>query len=514
MGETTQDGDGRGVTGRGSTILAAWGLALAAAAVRLAFAAHLPVFPDEAYYWVWSRHPAPAYFDHPPAIAFLIGGGTALLGDGSLGIRLLPVLAGLVAAGGAIATARHLGGAAAALWTSAILTCMPLAAAGLILATPDAPLLAALALACYALVRAVGAGAGGRAALLWWLAAGGALGAAFLSKYTAILLPMGVLLALLLHDRLRPHLRTAGPWAASALALLLFLPVVAWNARHGWVSFAFQLRHGLASGGGSALVREGSLVGGQLALASPILFVLMVAAVAGALRRRLADPARYLLAVTAAVFLGFFAWSALERPVEPNWPAPFYIPASVLLALAAADGRWRRWLGTGLALGAAAVAVLYVHAIHPLVALRGDRDPVSRAFGWSQLAGGVALERSAAPAPPGRVWIATRRYQDAAEITLHLRDHPDVLSLNEGGRPNQYDLWPGLEKRVRPGDALVLVSDCAPSWAPRVPGFAATPVDGPDTLVMEGRADSLRARCLVRLRADAIPRVPEQATTS
>ena len=335
------------MTGRGRTILAAWGLALAAAAVRLAFAAHLPVFPDEAYYWVWSRHPAPAYFDHPPAIAFLIGGGTALLGDGSLGIRLLPVLAGLVAAAGAIATARHLGGAAAALWTSAILACMPLAAAGLVLATPDAPLLAALALACYALVRAVGAGAGERAALLWWLAAGVALGAAFLSKYTAVLLPVGVLLALLLHDRLRPHLRTAGPWAASALALLLFLPVVAWNARHGWVSFAFQLRHGLASGGGSALVREGRLVGGQLALASPILFGLLVVAVAGALRRRLAEPAPYLLAVTAAVFLGFFAWSALERPVEANWPAPFYLPASVLLALAAADGRWRRSLRRG-----------------------------------------------------------------------------------------------------------------------------------------------------------------------
>ena len=67
------------------------------AAVRLALAAWLPLFPDETYYWEWSRHLAPGYFDHPPAIAWVIRGGTVLLGDTPLGVRLFPVLAGFVA---------------------------------------------------------------------------------------------------------------------------------------------------------------------------------------------------------------------------------------------------------------------------------------------------------------------------------------------------------------------------------------------------------------------------------
>jgi len=42
---------------------------LLALGVRLIIAALVPLHPDEAYYWEWSRHLAAGYFDHPPAIA-------------------------------------------------------------------------------------------------------------------------------------------------------------------------------------------------------------------------------------------------------------------------------------------------------------------------------------------------------------------------------------------------------------------------------------------------------------
>src|SRR6185295_16168384 len=70
---------------------------LLALVVRLVVAALVPLHPDEAYYWEWSRHLAAGYFDHPPAIAWFIRGGTLLLGDTPLGVRLFPVLAGFVA---------------------------------------------------------------------------------------------------------------------------------------------------------------------------------------------------------------------------------------------------------------------------------------------------------------------------------------------------------------------------------------------------------------------------------
>ena len=59
-------------------------------------AAATPLAPDEAYYWVWSRALAPGYLDHPPMVAGWIWLGTALLGDGALGVRLLGPLSGLL----------------------------------------------------------------------------------------------------------------------------------------------------------------------------------------------------------------------------------------------------------------------------------------------------------------------------------------------------------------------------------------------------------------------------------
>src|SRR2546426_835356 len=49
--------------------LAATGVALA---FRVWYASFRPLLPDEAYYWVWTRHLAAGYFDHPPMVAYLI----------------------------------------------------------------------------------------------------------------------------------------------------------------------------------------------------------------------------------------------------------------------------------------------------------------------------------------------------------------------------------------------------------------------------------------------------------
>ena len=65
-------------------------------ALRLVVAAWMPLLPDEAYYWVWSRALAPGYFDHPPMVALWIAAGTALAGEGALGVRLLAPSAALL----------------------------------------------------------------------------------------------------------------------------------------------------------------------------------------------------------------------------------------------------------------------------------------------------------------------------------------------------------------------------------------------------------------------------------
>src|SRR5258708_21228796 len=50
------------------------------------------LFFDGGFFLVWAKNLASGYYDHPPSIAFLIRGGTALFGDTSMGLRFLPWL--------------------------------------------------------------------------------------------------------------------------------------------------------------------------------------------------------------------------------------------------------------------------------------------------------------------------------------------------------------------------------------------------------------------------------------
>ena len=106
--------------------------------IRLIIATLTPLFPDETYYWAWSRRLASGYFDHPPAIAWLIHAGTLIDRDTALGVRVGAVLVGGIATLFLCAAARRLAGNRAALLTAVAFAVMPLSAAGLILATPDA----------------------------------------------------------------------------------------------------------------------------------------------------------------------------------------------------------------------------------------------------------------------------------------------------------------------------------------------------------------------------------------
>lgn len=447
------------------------GLILVASVVRIALAASIPLFPDETYYWDWSRNLAAGYFDHPPAIALLIRAGTTLLGTTALGVRLGAILAGAVASLAIVVTSWRLGSDATSptstnapavlddpgVRAALLMLLIPGALVGFVLATPDAPLLAAIALTLAALERAIACPPRSTATLGWWAAAGVALGIAFCSKYTSVLVPFGVFVALLSRRDLRVRLAEPGPYVAAVIALVILTPTLMWNAAHGWISFAFQLHHGLGHTHGSALGRELTMIAGQLGLISPIVAVLAAVAVASALRN-MSDPRRFLLAVTATTILAFFAVSALRRPVEANWPIPALVAALPLLATTRLTVSGRRWLIAGMALGAVCILVVAAQATTRLIRVSPRRDPISKAFGWSGLARSVQNAESLAHGCSA-VWIAADRYQDASELAYNMPDTPRVFSLNLGGRPNQYDLWTSLYSVASPTDCALVVVD-------------------------------------------------------
>src|SRR5204863_1253564 len=104
-------------------------------------------------------------------------------------------------------------------------------------ALPDGPLLFFWLLTLDRLAAALDAPDG---AVRPWLWVGLAWGGALLSKYHAVFLPAGVLLYMAVEPPARRWLRRPGPYLAATIGLLVFSPVIAWNAAHGWASFVFQ----------------------------------------------------------------------------------------------------------------------------------------------------------------------------------------------------------------------------------------------------------------------------------
>ncbi len=437
--------------------------------MRLAVAALTPLAPDEAYYWVWSKALAAGYFDHPPMVALWIWAGTALAGDGPFGVRLLSPFA---AALGSVllwhAANDLLPGRRAGLVAAGLLNATLLFGVGAATMTPDTPLLLFWTATLWALARVY---ATGRAD--WWLAAGAAAGLALDSKYTAVLLAPAVLLWLVAAPSLRVWLRRPWPWLAGVLALLLFAPVVQWNAAHGWASFAKQGGRTAAWDMSRALQFVAELFGGQIGLATPLLALLLGAGIVLAARRGWRrDPAWTLLALLTVLPGVVFLQHALGDRVQANWPAVMYPAAAI--AIAGLNPGWSRLHWPAAALGLAITALAYGQGIGFAIPLPVRLDPITqRLGGWDSLAGQVAAAARAQKAE----YVVVENYGDAAEMARLLP--PGLRLLAVDWRWEHFDLQdamliiagnPGLLLRRARGDEPPNLADW--SIADRLPDLA------------------------------------------
>ena len=430
---------------------AACGLA-ALTLIRLFVASIAPLAPDEAYYWVWSRALASGYVDHPPMVALWIRAGTTIAGASVLGVRLLGPFAAAIGSLLIYDTAELLfPGRSAGLIAAALLNATLVLGVGALIMTPDTPLLLFWTATLWAGARLA---SGGTPA--WWLAAGVFSGLALASKYTGAFLPIGLgLFAAIAKPR---ALRRPEPCLGALIAGVLFLPVVLWNAQHDWAGF-------LRQGGRVADWRPeravqflAELIGGQIGLATPGVFVLLMAGIVEATRKtmRTRDPAWTLLAALSVPPILVFVQHAVGDRVEGNWPAIVYPAAAVATAGLAAPG-WRRWTRPSCVLGFTIAAALYAHVMTGWPALSGGHDPVARQlFAWD----GLAVRADSVLQTAHADFIAAEPYGVAAELAWALPARVDVIGtgfhwdLTTLPRAETGDRFGVLIRPERYGDAL------------------------------------------------------------
>jgi len=185
---------------------------------------------DEAYQWVWSKHPALSYYSKPPAIAFIQLASTSIFGDTEFGVRFFsPLFAAITSLLLLRFLAREIG-ARPSFWLLLVATATPLLGLGTILMTVDPPLVLCWTWAMVAGWRA--AQPDGK--IRDWLIVGLAMGLGFLCKYTAVMQIFCWAGLFALAPATRIHLRKPGPWLALLVVSIMTLPVVIWNSQRGW----------------------------------------------------------------------------------------------------------------------------------------------------------------------------------------------------------------------------------------------------------------------------------------
>ena len=370
---------------------------LALVAMRLVAAAFTPITFDEAYYWMWSKHLAGGYYDHPPMVAVVIRLGTIVAGDTELGVRLVSILLALPMSWAVYqATLILFGDKRVASAATLLLNVTLMAAVGTMIVTPDAPLLVASSLLLFALAKVLQTGRGA-----WWLAVGAAAGCAMLSKYTALFFGPAILIWLVAVPRLRHWLISPWLYLGGLVALLLFAPVIMWNANHGWASFIKQMGRARVEDFRPVFIAE--LIPTQIAFATPLVWILGAMGLYALLRRRVGTlPARVLVNTMFWTIVAYFVWHSLHARVEANWFAPIYPAFAVAAAVAAHLVQWaprqqravdfcRRW---AVPSGVVMFVLLVVQAnTGALSGYRRDATVRSVGVGWRETAAAIEAAR-------------------------------------------------------------------------------------------------------------------------
>ncbi|HXD51027.1 MAG TPA: glycosyltransferase family 39 protein, partial [Burkholderiales bacterium] len=285
---------------------------------------------DEAYQWLWSKHLAFSYFSKPPLIAWTQWLGTHLCGDTALGVRFF---APLLAAGGSVLVlrffAKHVS-SRAGFWLVVLASVTPLLATGSILMTVDALLVFFWTLAMISGWRAVQA----NGTVLDWILTGVCTGLAFLSKYTALLQLVCWAVFFILSRPARIHLRRAGPYLALLSVLVCALPVIFWNAQHGWVTASHVATDAkLDEPWHFKPANTFVFLFATAALLHPICFVAAVWAAIAFWKAHRDDPLLcYFFAMGVPVYLFYLVFTIHSRVLE-NWIAAAVIPAFCLMAV-------------------------------------------------------------------------------------------------------------------------------------------------------------------------------------
>lgn len=426
---------------RGNRAVAA--VAFLAAALHLVTMTEYGWFRDELYYVACGRHLDFGYVDHPPFVA-LIARLTELFGGSLYATRLPSVLALVAVIWLCGRIARELGGGAWAQGMAALCALVvPVYLFTFHILSMNSFDVLFWTLGAWIVVRIVN---GGDPRL--WLLFGLVCGLGLQNKHSLLFFGFGVFAGLLLTPG-RRHFRERWIWLGGAIAALVFLPHVIWQAAHGWPTAEFARN---AMEHKNVALSPVAFFGEQVMQMHPFTFPVWMAGLVWLFRSRY----RVLGWMYVAAFLVLITQSSKAYYLAPAYP-PLFAAGAVAI-----EGRIRRpFLRAALAIlllaGGAVTAPLtlpilpvetfirYVRAlgIGMSAGERHEMGALPQHFadmhGWEEMVAEVArVHRSLPPEERAKAGIYGQNYGEAGAVDLLGEKHglPKASSGHNG-----YYLW-------------------------------------------------------------------------
>ncbi len=281
---------------------------------------------------------------------------------------------------------------------------------------------------------------------IYWILLGISIGFGLLTKYTMAFFYLCALLLIFFSDK-RSLLRTPMPYIAFIISMIIFSPVIIWNAQYGWVTVLHTAGQAHVADG-ITLSTESFLnfLGSQLGTVTPLFFFLMIFALFKLFLSDRRLQSKFLFFFSIPV-IAFFLLKACQGKVQANWAMFGYITgiiAAVQFSLSEHSKIRRSLLTISICFALVLTAISHYPSI---VGLPQKLDPSARLRGWKALGNEVSV-LSEQLSKQGNLVLFSDSYQIASELAFYVKGHPETFSINLGRRMDQYDLWPDINSRA------------------------------------------------------------------
>ena len=302
---------------------------------RLFLLPFMGLMPQDAYYYLYGQNLSLSYFDHPGMIGYILRFFTDIFGTSIFVVKFadffitsLTILSFYKLASYFLSK-NKLQKAFVLLTSTIFISILSFNS------TPDVPLLLFWTLSLICLYKAI------FEEKKWFFIFGGiAMGLAFDSKYTALLLQIGLIAFLAFSNKHRKLLLSPWLWFSLLISAAVTFPVWYWNYQNEFASFAFQSSERTSSISEFKISPKNffGAVGHQMFLLLPVLFLIFITFTFKYCKRALLKfklpnaKTLFLLAFFIPTFLGFFLLTPIYW-VKLNWMMPSYITGVIIAGM-------------------------------------------------------------------------------------------------------------------------------------------------------------------------------------